>query len=68
MIGDNMYLGIRVKVSFSGHEYLHNEVLADKDYIVTQNQEEVDSQGTTHLGHLSGGQKAVVAACLIFSI
>jgi chromosome segregation ATPase len=57
-----MYRGIRVLVSFNNSQALSG----DGDEVISQDQ---DTQSHQHsLSHLSGGQKAVVAACLIFAI
>jgi len=66
-IGDSLYKGIRVLVSFSSQQALEGEA-ADQ---VISSQDDQAQQAAAHslsLSHLSGGQKAVVAACLIFAI
>lgn len=62
-IGDSLYKGIRVLVSFSGQIDENSEVITSQ-----QDQESNESLQALSLTHLSGGQKAVVAACLIFAI
>ena len=62
-IGDNLYRGIRVLVSFANQQALEG----DTEEVISQEQDK-DEQHPLSLAHLSGGQKAVVAACLIFAI
>ena len=63
-LGDNEYAGIRVQVSFNQQ----NDV-AEEEIIVEQNENvEPPQDNKLSLSQLSGGQKAVVAACLIFAI
>lgn len=72
-IGDSLYKGIRVLVSFTARQQsLDNADAQGKEVISSLEDERISK--TEHsleplsLGHLSGGQKAVVAACLIFAI
>ena len=58
-LGDSTYAGIKVLVSFNSQRKCD-----DESQIITEVQDEPELS----LSHLSGGQKAVVAACLVFAI
>jgi chromosome segregation ATPase len=64
-LGDNEYAGIRVRVSFNQQISGREE---EEQIIVADGGEQEEGSNDLGLAQLSGGQKAVVAACLIFAI
>lgn len=70
-LGDNQYSGIKVLVSFSTQKRAHvdeNDLIVVSQEADGEEQKDQEIDAELSLSQLSGGQKAVVAACLIFAI
>lgn len=72
-IGDSVYKGIKVLVSFTGNQLDRSNNGQNENQVISSQEEEQNNKDGQEaqqysLNALSGGQKAVVAACLIFAI